>query len=93
MSMQTVSARTVHPQLHREGDYSRAAGQKPLITKMKAHLRVQWSKNQPGTGLQRCGLKRSGQMSHPSPDFPQVGECMCGVDRETGTDLNPGPLQ
>uniref|UniRef100_A0A3B4XRT0 Transposase Tc1-like domain-containing protein n=1 Tax=Seriola lalandi dorsalis TaxID=1841481 RepID=A0A3B4XRT0_SERLL len=41
---QTVSARTVRRQLHREG-YSKIAVQKPLITKTNAHLRVQWCKN------------------------------------------------
>ena len=39
---QTVSAIAVCWQLHREGYYSRTAVHKPLITKMNAHLRVQW---------------------------------------------------
>ena len=41
---QTVSARTAHPQLHRGGYFRRAAVHKALITKMNAHLRVQWCK-------------------------------------------------
>lgn len=39
-----LSARTVHPQLHRAGSYSRVAVHKSLITKMNGHLRVQWCK-------------------------------------------------
>ncbi len=76
-----LSAKTVRRRLHREGYYSRVAVHKPLITKMNAHLRVQWCKNQPGTGLQRCGKKWYGQMSRPSPYSPQVGECMCGTEK------------
>ena len=41
----SVSARTACRQLHREGYYSRFEMHKPLITKMNAHLRVQWCKN------------------------------------------------
>ncbi len=41
-----VSARTVCQQLHREGYYSRVAVHKPLITKMNAHFRVQWYRDE-----------------------------------------------
>uniref|UniRef100_A0A3B4W9L4 Transposase Tc1-like domain-containing protein n=1 Tax=Seriola lalandi dorsalis TaxID=1841481 RepID=A0A3B4W9L4_SERLL len=45
MSAQDVirlSAKTVGRQLNREGYCSRTAVHEPLITKMNAHLRVQW---------------------------------------------------
>lgn len=50
---QTVSKNS--PDNYIERDIRWVAVYKTLITKMNAHLTVQWCKKSLGTGLQRCG--------------------------------------
>lgn len=59
----TLLAKIVCRQLHRQRCYSRVSVPKPLITKMNAHLRVQWCKKNIDVGEKKA--IRSDESSSP----------------------------
>lgn len=88
-----LSQQEVYWQLHMEGYYSRVAIHKAPITKMDAHLTVQWCKKHRNRSTEMWEKKWYGEMSHLSPYSRLVGEHMCGVHQENSTSLNAWPLQ
>lgn len=71
----TLLAKIVCRQLHRQRCYSRVSVPKPLITKMNAHLRVQWCKKNIDVGEKK--VIQSDESS--SPYSQQNVKCVYGV--------------